>query len=161
MIPRPVPGPISSTPTMIPHRLKARLSKDRPLTSLTLRSPADVGETLQTSAPPGGFWGYQALLKAYLSEGVRRDEAIPVVVLRRAWPRHSRNGASQPHSLQRQRRRILRSLYVAGDSHRIYDQARLHGVTRVLEVSSPQTKQHRTERAAPSQEWLWTKPIAC
>ena len=37
-----------------------------------------MGESLKTIAPPEGFWGYQALLKAYLSEGVRRDEALHV-----------------------------------------------------------------------------------
>ena len=63
-IPRPVPGPISSTLTMIPHCLKTRLSKDRPLTLITLRIPADVGESLKTATPHKGFSGYQALLKA-------------------------------------------------------------------------------------------------
>jgi hypothetical protein len=57
-IPRPVPGPISSTSTMIPHRLTARRSKDWPRTSLTLRIPADVGEALKTIALPEGFLGY-------------------------------------------------------------------------------------------------------
>ena len=63
---------------MIPHRLKARLSKDWPLTSSTLRITADVVESLKTSAPHEGFLGYQALFKAYLSEGGRHDEAIQV-----------------------------------------------------------------------------------
>jgi hypothetical protein len=49
---------------MIPHRLKARLSKDRPMTSSTLRIAADVVESLTTIAPHNGFSGYQALLKA-------------------------------------------------------------------------------------------------
>ena len=49
---------------MIPHRLTARLNKDRPLTSLTLRIVADVDESLKTIALHEGFWGYQALLKA-------------------------------------------------------------------------------------------------
>jgi hypothetical protein len=63
---------------MIPDKLKARLSKNRKMTSITLRVPVDVVESLKTSAPHKGFSGYQALLKAYVSEGLRRDEAIHV-----------------------------------------------------------------------------------
>lgn len=63
---------------MIPNRLKARLSKARPMTSITLRIPVDVVESLKTIAPHKGFSGYQALLKAYISEGLRRDEAVHV-----------------------------------------------------------------------------------
>ena len=61
---------------MIPNRLKTRLNKDRPMTSITLRIPTDVVESLKTIAPHKGFSGYQALLKAYISEGLRRDEAV-------------------------------------------------------------------------------------
>jgi hypothetical protein len=49
---------------MILHRLKARLSKDRPRTLITLRIAADVDESLKTMALHEGFCGYQALLKA-------------------------------------------------------------------------------------------------
>ena len=55
--------------------IKARLSKDRPMTSITLRIPVDVVESMKTIAPQRGFAGYQTLLKAYLSDGLRRDEA--------------------------------------------------------------------------------------
>ena len=61
---------------MIPSRLKDRLKKDRAMTSITLRIPEDVVESLKTIAPHKGFSGYQALLKAYISEGLRRDEAV-------------------------------------------------------------------------------------
>lgn len=61
---------------MIPNRLKARLKKDRPMTYITLRIPEDVVESIKTIAPHKGFSGYQALLKAYISEGLRRDEAV-------------------------------------------------------------------------------------
>ncbi len=61
---------------MIPSPLKARLRKDRPMTSITLRIPEDVVESLKLIAPHKGFSGYQALLKAYISEGLRRDEAV-------------------------------------------------------------------------------------
>ena len=60
---------------MITERLKNRLMKDRPMTSITLRIPVDVVESMKTIAPCKGFSGYQALLKSYISEGLRRDEA--------------------------------------------------------------------------------------
>lgn len=60
---------------MIPDRIKARLSKDRPMTPVTLRVPDDVIESLKEIAPKLGLSGYQALIKAYVSEGLRRDEA--------------------------------------------------------------------------------------
>lgn len=63
---------------MIPETLKARLKKDRAMTSITLRMPVDVVESLKTIAPLKGMSGYQALLKAYVSEGLRRDEALHV-----------------------------------------------------------------------------------
>ncbi len=60
---------------MISETIKNRLNKNRPMTSITLRIPVDVVESLKTIAPHKGFSGYQALLKAYISEGLRRDEA--------------------------------------------------------------------------------------
>jgi len=43
--------------------------------SVTLRMPEDVVDSLKTIAPHKGFSGYQALLKAYVGDGLRRDEA--------------------------------------------------------------------------------------
>ena len=63
---------------MIHDRLKTRLRKDRPMTSITLRIPKDVVESMKVIAPHKGFSGYQALLKSYISEGLRRDEAVHV-----------------------------------------------------------------------------------
>ena len=60
---------------MISETLKTRLNKDRPMTSITLRIPVDVVEAMKTIAPCKGFSGYQALLKSYISDGLRRDEA--------------------------------------------------------------------------------------
>ena len=60
---------------MIPERLKKRLDKNRPMTSITLRIPVDVVESLKEIAPRKGFSGYQPLLKAYIGEGLRRDES--------------------------------------------------------------------------------------
>lgn len=60
---------------MIPDRIKRRLIKDRVMTSITLRIPVDVVDSLKELAPKTGHSGYQALLKAYISDGLRRDEA--------------------------------------------------------------------------------------
>ncbi len=47
-----------------PDLIKSRLSKDRPMTSITLRIPVDVVDSMKTIAPKRGFSGYQPLLKA-------------------------------------------------------------------------------------------------
>lgn len=60
---------------MIPDRVKQRLRKDKAMTAVTLRMPEDVLASLKELAPLLGFSGYQALMKAYVSEGMRRDEA--------------------------------------------------------------------------------------
>lgn len=60
---------------MINERLKTRLKKARPSTTITMRIPADVVETLKAVAPMRGFTAYQTLLKSYISEGLRRGEA--------------------------------------------------------------------------------------
>ena len=44
------------------------------MTTITLRIPVDVVESLKEIAQPRGFSGYQTLLKSYISEGLRRDE---------------------------------------------------------------------------------------
>ena len=61
---------------MLTEALKTRLAKGRPVTSITLRIPVDVVESLKAIAPRKGLSGYQTLLKAYISEGLRRDEAV-------------------------------------------------------------------------------------
>ena len=60
---------------MIPDRIQRRLVKDRAMRSITLRIPVDVVDSLKELAPRTGHSGYQALLKAYISDGLRRDEA--------------------------------------------------------------------------------------
>ena len=60
---------------MLNERLRKRLKKDRPSTTITMRIPVDVVESLKAIAPAKGFSGYQTLLKSYISEGLRRDEA--------------------------------------------------------------------------------------
>jgi hypothetical protein len=59
---------------MINERIKKRLKKDRPMTSITLRVPADIVEDLKAMAPELGFSGYQPLIRFYIGEGMRRDE---------------------------------------------------------------------------------------
>ena len=60
---------------MINERLRKRLKKDRPTTTITMRIPVDVIESLKAIAPSRGFTAYQTLLKSYISAGLRRDEA--------------------------------------------------------------------------------------
>ena len=45
------------------------------MTSITLRIPVDVVDSMKAIAPLRGFTGYQTLLKAYIGDGLRRDEA--------------------------------------------------------------------------------------
>lgn len=45
------------------------------MTSITLRIPVDVVESMKEIAPHKGFTGYQTLLKSYISEGLRNDES--------------------------------------------------------------------------------------
>ena len=53
--------------------LRARLRKDRPMTSITIRMPEDVVAELKRVAPLLGFSGYQPLIRAYIGQGLRRD----------------------------------------------------------------------------------------
>lgn len=79
---------------MINETLKARLRVDRAMTSVTVRIPEDVVESMKRIAPLKGFSGYQALLKWYLAEGLRKDEAefadlsVPADVVIDAMRRH-------------------------------------------------------------------------
>jgi hypothetical protein len=55
------------------EQLKKRLDKNREMTSITLRIPIDVVNTLKKIVPILGFSAYQALLKAYVGQGLRKD----------------------------------------------------------------------------------------
>jgi len=55
------------------NKLAQRLQKDRPMTMVSLRIPDDVIEDLKRIAPMLGFSGYQALIKAYIGQGLRLD----------------------------------------------------------------------------------------
>jgi hypothetical protein len=55
------------------NKLTQRLQKDRPMTMVSIRFPDDVIEDLKCIAPLLGFSGYQALIKAYIGQGLRAD----------------------------------------------------------------------------------------
>jgi hypothetical protein len=55
------------------ERLRGRLRKDRPMTTISLRVPEDIIEDLKEMAPRLGFSGYQPLMRAYIGQGLRSD----------------------------------------------------------------------------------------
>ena len=61
---------------MLNDTLKKRLAKDRPVTSITLRIPVDVVDSLKAIAPHKGFSGYQTLLKALKPSTRQRFVAV-------------------------------------------------------------------------------------
>lgn len=60
---------------MLSERLKKRLTRNRSMTTITLRIPVDALESIQEISHKKGFSEYQTLLKSYISDGLRRDEA--------------------------------------------------------------------------------------
>jgi hypothetical protein len=56
------------------EKIKQRMRRDRPMITISLRMPADAIEDLKEMAPLRGFSGYQPLIRAYISQGMRRDE---------------------------------------------------------------------------------------
>jgi hypothetical protein len=55
------------------NKLSQRLRKDRPMAMVSIRIPNDVIDDLKRVAPMLGFSGYQALIKAYIGQGLRTD----------------------------------------------------------------------------------------
>lgn len=55
------------------NKIVHRVQKDRPMTMVSIRIPNDVIEDLKRVAPMLGFSGYQALVKAYIGQGLRAD----------------------------------------------------------------------------------------
>ena len=55
------------------NKIKDRLRKDRPMSTISLRIPEDVIEDLKEIAPRLGFSGYQPLIRAYIGQGLRAD----------------------------------------------------------------------------------------
>ncbi len=54
-------------------KLRERLQKDRPMTTISLRVPQDVLDDLKAVAPRLGFSGYQPLIRVYVGQGLRAD----------------------------------------------------------------------------------------
>jgi len=52
-----------------------RLKMDRQMTAISLRMPEDVIEKLKEIAPALGFSGYPPLIRAYIGQGLRKDQA--------------------------------------------------------------------------------------
>jgi len=57
------------------ERIQQRLKKDRQMTVISMRIPQDVIEDLKEIAPSHGFSGYQPLIRAYIGQGLRKDQA--------------------------------------------------------------------------------------
>ena len=55
------------------NKIIERLRKDRPMTMVSMRIPDDVIADLKRVAPLLGVSGYQALIKAYIGQGLRAD----------------------------------------------------------------------------------------
>ena len=55
------------------EHLTKRLDRNRPMTTVSIRFPADVIEDLKRVAPLRGFSGYQPLVRAYVGQGLRID----------------------------------------------------------------------------------------
>jgi len=55
------------------EKLKKRIDRNRPMTSVTLRMPEDVVTDLKRVAPHLGFSGYQPLIRAYIGQCLRKD----------------------------------------------------------------------------------------
>jgi len=73
-------------------RLKKRMQKDRPMTSISIRMPEDVLDDLKEIAPGLGFSGYQALIRFYIGQALRKDLARrdtgPVGIMAESLRRH-------------------------------------------------------------------------
>lgn len=54
-------------------RKKLILANNRPAKHISIRIPEDVLEDLKRIAPLKGMSGYQALIKFYIGQGLRRD----------------------------------------------------------------------------------------
>ena len=57
------------------ERIKRNMQPDKPMTLISLRLPDHVIEDLKEIAPSLGFGGYQALIRAYISNGLRQHLA--------------------------------------------------------------------------------------
>jgi hypothetical protein len=74
------------------ERMRERMGKERAMTLISLRVPERVIDDLKEIAPMLGFSGYQGLMKAYISMGLRKDlqklEGSNIAVLTESLRRH-------------------------------------------------------------------------
>ena len=54
-------------------KLRKRLDRNRPMTTVSIRFPDDVIDDLKNIAPLLGFSGYQPLIRSYVGQGLRTD----------------------------------------------------------------------------------------
>ena len=77
------------------ERVQKRLRGQIQMVQVNFRAPEDLIEDLKILAPQLGFQSYQALMKVYISRGVRKDlealQAMPLVKLKAALKRHGMN----------------------------------------------------------------------
>ena len=57
------------------ERIKRNMQSDKPMTLISLRLPDHVIDDLKEVAPSLGFGGYQALIRAFISNGLRKHLA--------------------------------------------------------------------------------------
>lgn len=57
------------------ERIMRNMVADRKMTAISIRIPEHVIDDLKEVAPTLGFGGYQALIRAYISHGLRVDLA--------------------------------------------------------------------------------------
>ncbi len=57
------------------ERIKRNMQPNKPMTLISLRLPDHVIEDLKEVAPTLGMGGYQALIRAYISQGLRQHLA--------------------------------------------------------------------------------------
>ncbi len=53
------------------ERIQRNMQTDKPMTLISLRLPEHIIDDLKEVAPSLGFGGYQALIRAYISNGLR------------------------------------------------------------------------------------------
>lgn len=59
---------------------KILLTKDRPMTNISMRIPVDLIETLKKVAPLKEMSGYQSLIKYYIGQGLLNDNDLVSMV---------------------------------------------------------------------------------
>lgn len=77
-----------------PRYLEQRRNPQRPMINITMRLPEDVIDDLKQIAPLVGFRSYQALIRAYIGQGLaqhvteinqRSYPAVAAALQRRGW----------------------------------------------------------------------------